>query len=203
MREFCLESHLRGGPLAVALGRGHRPRHLPPRGAPLSRNPPSARSFRSYSLICGIVAALCLLVSHSWGPAVCDRVGIVIRRRLLILFPPKVSTACAHRRGECCDLRCCLRCALPINFERKSLTQYPLMPNAPQFCGAFGAFGLQATLLRLWLAVWWSKSHGPFPAPLTRPYVARYMSRATTFRWSASDLVIRGSWERHKFAQLC
>ena len=46
-------------------------------GAPLSRNPPSVRSFRSYPLICGIVAALCLLVSHSWGQR-CDCVGIVI-----------------------------------------------------------------------------------------------------------------------------
>ena len=47
-----------------------------------------------------------------------------------------------------------MQMCLPIN-----LSQYPLMPNAPQFCGDFGAFGLQATLLRLWLAVWWSKSH--------------------------------------------
>jgi len=49
-------------------------------GAPLLRNPPSARSFRSYPLICGIVAALCLLVSHSWGQR-CDRVGIVIMKK--------------------------------------------------------------------------------------------------------------------------
>ena len=112
-------------------------------------------------------------------------------------LPRKVSTACAHA-----DERCDLGCALPINFERKSLSQYPRTPNAPQFCGDFGAFGLQAALLRLWLAVWWSKSHGPFPAPLTRPYVARYMSRATAFRWSASDLVIRGSWKGTSL-QLC
>ena len=49
------------------------------------------------------------------------------RHRRRARLPRKVSTACAHA-----DERCDLGCALPINFERKSLSQYPRTPNAPQ-----------------------------------------------------------------------
>ena len=76
VREFCLESHLRGGRWLLRWGGGIGCGTCLLGGAPLSRNPPSVRSFRSYPLICGIVAALCLLVSHSWGQR-CDCVGIV------------------------------------------------------------------------------------------------------------------------------
>ena len=80
MREFCLESHPRGGRWLLRWGGGIGCGTCLLGGAPLSRNPPSVRSFRSYPLICGIVAALCLLVSHSWGQR-CDCVGLLLFAR--------------------------------------------------------------------------------------------------------------------------
>ena len=67
VREFCLEPHLRGGALAVRCGRGLWPRRMPPRGG-ASFAQPALRLELLFLLshICGIVAALCLLVPLSF-----------------------------------------------------------------------------------------------------------------------------------------
>ena len=112
VREFCLEPFLRGGRW-LALGRGQWLRRMPSQGSASCATRPSLE-LPLHAFICGIVAALCLLLSLACLCARCDRGGVfymkacvlsVVASVRLLRRPPRCSPASRRADNRGCAAR--------------------------------------------------------------------------------------------------